>query len=133
MFLASYGRSCRDTFAVTLAERVNKIRNTNQQVPSFNDFSQFVSQQADFATNPVYSEESISRSVDTVDKYHKQNERKPKRGRRTNFATDPSTKKAIGGNSFQVSLTLCPKAHNLDGCAEFLKKPLEDRRDFIKE
>ena len=33
----------------------------------------------DLATDPVYSEESISRSVDTVDKHHKQNERKPKR------------------------------------------------------
>ena len=114
-------------------ERVNKIRSNNQQVPSFNDFSPFVSQQADFVTYPVYSEESISRSVDTVDKHHKQNERKPKRGRRTNFATDLLTKKAIGGNSFHVSLALCPKAHPLDECAEFLKKPLEDRRELIKE
>ena len=88
-------------------ERVNKIRSTNQQVPSFNDFSQFVSQQADLATYPVYSEESISRSVDIVDKHHNQNERKPKRGGLTNFATDLSTKKAIGGNSLHVSFTLC--------------------------
>ena len=114
-------------------ERVSKIRSTNQQVASFNDFSQLVSQQADLATDPVYSEESISRSVDTVDKHHKQNERKPKRGRRTNFATDLSTKKAIGGNSLPISCTLCSKAHHLDECAKFLKKPLEDRRDFIKE
>ncbi|KAK2564378.1 hypothetical protein P5673_011803 [Acropora cervicornis] len=114
-------------------ERVSKIRNTSQQVASFNDFSEFVSQQADLATDPVYSEESISRSVDTVDKHHKQNERKPKRGRRTNFATDLLTKKDIGGNSLSISCTLCSKAHLLDECAEFLKKPLEDRRNFIKE
>ena len=53
-------------------ERVRKIRNPRQQVASFTDFSEFVSQQADLATEPVYSEESISRSVDTVDKHHKQ-------------------------------------------------------------
>ena len=68
-------------------EKVSKIRSTKQQIASFNDFSQFVFQQADLATDPVYSEEGISRSMDTVDKQHKQNERKPKRGSRTNFAT----------------------------------------------
>ena len=114
-------------------EKVSKIRSTKQQIASFNDFSQFVSQQADLATDPVYSEEGISRSMDTVDKHHKQNERKPKRGRRTNFATDLSKKKATGGNSLPVSCTLCSKAHHLDECAEFLKKPLGERRDFIKE
>ena len=112
-------------------ERVSKIRNTSQQEASFNDFSEFVSQQADIATHPVYSEESISRLVDTVDKHHKENERK--RGRRTNFATDLSTKEHIGGNSLSISCTLCSKTHDLDECAKFLKKPFEDRRDFIKE
>ena len=71
--------------------------------------------------------------MDTIDKQHKQSERKPKTGRSTNFATDLSTKKAIGGNSLPISCTLCSKAHHLDECAEFLKKPLEDRRDFIKD
>ena len=69
--------------------------------------------------------------MDTIDKQHKQSERKT--GRSTNFATDLSTKKAIGGNSLPISCTLCSKAHHLDECAEFLKKPLEDRRDFIKD
>ncbi|XP_015763909.1 PREDICTED: uncharacterized protein LOC107342913 [Acropora digitifera] len=109
-------------------ERVSKIMNTSQQVASFNDFSEFVSQQADLATDPVYSEESISRSVDTVDKHHKQNERKPKRGRHTNFATGLLTKKDIGGHSLYISCTLCSKAHHLDECAEFLKKPLKERK-----
>ena len=84
------------------------IRSTKQQIASFNDLSQFVSRQADLATDPVYSEEAISRSTDTADKHHKQNERKPKRGRRTNFATDLSKKMATGGNSPPISCTLCP-------------------------
>ena len=36
-------------------EKVSKIRSTKQQIASFNDFSQFVSQQADLVTNPVYN------------------------------------------------------------------------------
>ena len=92
-----------------------------------------MSQQADLATDPVYSEEGISRLMNTDEKHHKQNERKPKRGTRTNFATDLSRKKATGGDSFPVSWTMCSKAHHLDECAEFLKKPLGERRDFIKE
>ena len=63
-------------------ERVSKIRSINQQLASFSDFSQFVSQQVDLATDP---EESISRSMDTVEKHYEQNERKPKRGSRTDF------------------------------------------------
>ena len=75
-------------------EKVSQIRSIKQQIASFNDFSQFVSQQADLVTDPVFSEEGISRTMDTVDKHHKQNEHKPKRGRRTNFATDLSKTKA---------------------------------------
>ena len=59
-------------------KRVSKIRITNQQLASFNDFSQFVSKQADLATDPVYSEESISRSVNTGDKHQEQKQCKPK-------------------------------------------------------
>ena len=60
-------------------EKVSKMRSNTQQTATFNDFSQFVSQPADLATDPVYSEEGISRTMDTVDKHHKQNGRKPKR------------------------------------------------------
>ena len=66
------------------------------------------------------------------DKEH-QSTCKPKRVRRTNFATDLSTKKAIEGNSLLINCTLCSKAHHLDECAEFHKNPLEDRGDFIKK
>ena len=75
-------------------ERVRKISSTKQQIAGFNDLFQSVSRQADLATDPPYSEEGISIPMDTVNKHHKQNERKPKieRGRCTNFATDLSRK-----------------------------------------
>ena len=38
-----------------------------------------------------------------------------------------------GGKSLPIICTLCSKAYHLDECTEFLKKPLGERRDFIKE
>lgn len=60
-------------------ERGSTITSIKGQIASFNDFCQFVSEQADLATDPVYSEEGISRPVDTVDKHRKSGERKTKR------------------------------------------------------
>ena len=93
-------------------EKVSKIRSTKKQIASFNDFFQFVSQQADLATDPVFSKEGISRPMDTVDKHHKQNARKPKRERRTNFATDLSKKRATGGNSLPTTTDFVPPFRN---------------------
>ena len=60
-------------------ERVSRIRSVKGQTASFNEFCSFVSEQADLATDPIYSEESISKAMNAVKKYHKQNERKTKR------------------------------------------------------
>ena len=109
-------------------ERVSRFRSVKGQTVSFNDFCQFVSEQADLATDQIYSEEGISKPMDAVDKYHKQNERKTKRGRGTNFAKGLSGKNGSGGNSYPISCTLCFKAHHLDECAE-----LVERRDVIKQ
>ena len=87
MLCVSYAKSCRDIYASKWTERVSRIRNVKRQTASFNDFCQFVSKQADLATDPINSEEGISKPMDTVDKYHKQNERKTKRGRGNNFGT----------------------------------------------
>ncbi|KAJ7350169.1 hypothetical protein OS493_038040 [Desmophyllum pertusum] len=53
-------------------ERVRKIRSTKERMANFSDFCQFVSEQADLATDPIYSEEIISRPKDARDKYRKQ-------------------------------------------------------------
>ena len=52
-------------------ERVSKIRGNRGQADNFNNFCQFVSKQADLTTDPVYSEEGISRPKDIVDEYCK--------------------------------------------------------------
>ena len=48
-------------------ERVGKIRSNKGQAANFNNVCQFVSKQADFATDLVYSEEGISGPKDTID------------------------------------------------------------------
>lgn len=68
-------------------ERVCKIGSVKGQTVTFDDFCQFVSEQADLATGPIYTEEGITKPMDAVEKYHKQNEHKTKRGRGTNFTT----------------------------------------------
>ena len=75
-------------------ERVSRIRSVKGQTASFNDFCQFVSEKADLATDPIHSEECISKPMDAVEKYHKRSERKTKRGRGTIFETGLSGKNA---------------------------------------
>ena len=52
-------------------ERFSKIRGNRGEAENFNNFCQFVSKQADLTTDPVYSEEGISRPKDIVDEYCK--------------------------------------------------------------
>ena len=54
-----------------MAEGVGRIRSNKRQAANFNNLYQFVSEQADLVTDPVYSEEGISRPKDAVDEYRK--------------------------------------------------------------
>ena len=60
-------------------ERVSKIRNASERMASFNDFCQFVSEQADLVTDPIYSEETVARSKDGDVKFRRSGDRKFKR------------------------------------------------------
>ena len=57
-------------------ERVSKIRNASEQMTSFNDFCKFVSEQADLATDPIYSEEAVARSKDGDVKFRRSGDRR---------------------------------------------------------
>ena len=52
-------------------EWVGKMRSNKGQAANSNNFCQFVSKEADFETDLVYSAEGISRPKDTVDEYRK--------------------------------------------------------------
>ena len=114
-------------------ERVSKIRNAKERMADFSDFCQFVSEQADLATDPIYPEEMVSRSRDTDEKFRKPQYRRSRRDKGSNFGTNISKPDGGRRNSGSRSCTLCSKAHDLDECTEFLKKPLTEWRNFVKE
>ena len=106
-------------------ERVSKIRNASEWMASFNDFCQFVSEQADLATDPIYSEETVARSKNGDVKFRRSGDRRFKRekGGRMESTRNPPSR----------SCNLCCKPHDLDECSEFLKEPLTERRNFVKD
>ena len=114
-------------------ERVSKIRNASERMASFNDFCQFVSEQADLATDPIYSEETVVRSKDGDAKFCRLRDRRFKREKGSSFGTNMSKPDGSTRNPRFRSCTLCSKPHDLDECSEFLKKPLTERRNFVKE
>ena len=65
MLCASYGKSCLDIYAVSgLKELAGLGVSRDRQTATFNDFCQFVSEQADLATDTIYSEEVITKPMD---------------------------------------------------------------------
>ena len=115
------------------SERVSKIRNALERMASFNYFCQFVSEQADLATDPVYSEETVARPKDTDVKFRRTGDRRFRRDKGSSFGTNVSKPDGSTRNPRSLSCALCSKAHDLDECSEFLKKPLTERRNFVKE
>jgi len=113
-------------------ERVSKIRSAMEHMADFGDFCQFVSEQADLATDPIYSEEVVSKSRETGEKFRKPGDRRFNRGKGSSFGTNISKPDGGTRNPHSRSCTLCSKAHDLDECAEFLRKPLTERRNFVK-
>ena len=95
-------------------ERVSKIRNASEGMASFNDFCQFVSEQADLATDPIYSEETVARSKDGDAKFCRLRDRRFKREKDSSFGTNMSKPAGSTRNPRSRSCTLCSKPHDLD-------------------
>ena len=114
-------------------ERNNRTKSAKGKIADFEEFSQFVREQADLATDPVFSEQYVSKpNHDEKDRgTHLKFTRKPlKRGKGTNLATGVNQEDS---NQQTVVCSLCKKPHNLNECEQFLKKSLSDRRDFVVE
>ena len=117
----------------TWTERNNRTNSAKGRIADFEEFSQFVREQADLATDPVFSEQCVSKpNHDEKDRGTRLKfTRKPlKRGKGTNLATGVNQEDS---NQQTVVCSLCKKPHNLNQCEQFLKKSLSDRRDFVVE
>ena len=104
-------------------ERANAIRVAKGRMAGFEDFVQFVTKQADLATDPVYSEELVTlESSQPTTRDH--------RNKESNFRTFPKEQnEQLKGIPPCV---VCHKMHNLDQCFQFKKRTLSQRKDFLK-
>ena len=114
-------------------ERNNKTKIEKGRIADFEEFSQFVRKQAELATDPVFSEENVTKPHhDEKDKgTHVKFRRRPRsRGKGTSLATGL---KQEGRKEQSTSCSLCKRPHNLNDCEQFLKKTLTERWEFVVE
>ena len=114
-------------------EKNNKTKSAKGRIADFEEFSQFVREQAELATDPVFSEESVS----------KPREDEKGKGTHLKFGRRSVNKRkeiilATGLNQGNINrrtlvCPLCNKPHNLNECEQFLKKTLIERREFVVE
>ena len=110
------------------------LRSTQSRNATFSEFSKFITEQAELATDPVFSEEFSKRlNEESKDKsgdggrYRKGKARKGTR----NSGTEDREKEENRGRV--KNCTLCSKPHDLNECEEFGKKTLPERKDLIRE
>ena len=105
-------------------ERNNKTKSAKGRIADFEELSQFVREQAELATDPVFSEENVTKPHhDEKDKgtHVKFRSRPRSRGKGTSLATGL---KQEDKREQYTSCSLCKRPHNLNDCEQFLKKAL---------
>ena len=98
---------------------------------TFSEFSKFVTEQAELATNPVFSEEFSERwKEEGKDKSSDGGRYLRGKGTRT-FGTEAKEREEYKERIKKC--TLCSKPHDLNECEEFGKKTLPERKDLIRK
>ena len=112
-------------------ERASKIRSAQSRNATFSEFTRFVTEQAEFASDPVFSEEYLEK-LKEESKDKSSDSRRYQRSKSTrSFGTEAREKEEHKGRIKKC--TLCSKPHDLDECEEFGKKTLPERKDLIRE
>ena len=110
-------------------ERASRIRSSQSRNATFDEFSKFVAEQADFATDPVFSEEVLER-LKEENKDKSGDDGRYRKGKSTrNFGTNVGEDR----KGHIKKCVLCSKQHDLNECEEFGKKTLPERKDLIRE
>ena len=108
-------------------ERNSKTKSAKGRIADFDEFSQFVREQAELATDPLFSVESVTKPHhDEKDKgtHVKFRRMSRSRGKGTSLATGL---KQEGRTKQPLLCSLCKKPHNLNDCEQFLKKTLTEQ------
>ena len=85
------------------------------------------------ATDPIYSEETVARSKDGDVNFCRPGYRRYRRYKGSSFGANVSKPKGSTRKPLSRGNALYFKAHVLNECSEFLKKPLTERKNFMKE
>ena len=118
----------------------NKLRLSRETIPAFADFVSFVKTEVGIAMDPIFSREALNRVVEPdrsrKDKYINKPKVAGDRLRPSSYVSSHAT--AIDTNTRITAETnlvcqLCRKVHDLDDCQEYLKKNIQERREFLKE
>ena len=106
-------------------ERASSIRSTKDKMADFEDFVQFVTRQADLATDPIYAEELVK-------KESPYRTRRDQRSKGSSFATGSFRVNEHSRRSDTTPCTVCQKMYDLDHCLEFKKQSLAERKNWIR-
>lgn len=110
----------------------------NEVFPPFSEFVKFVVKEADIVCDPVLSspplnEEDSNRTISERNKDKKP--RFPRRPRDANAFTTSSNEEKSGPAETKPPLAVkscfyCKKSHDIDACPEFVKRTINERKEF---
>ena len=106
-------------------ERANSIKITKGHMAKFEEFVEFISKQADLATDPVYSEELVNKEIPV-------GARREQRNKGLSFATGSKEENENQPKGDVTPCTVCQRKHDLDQCMEFKKLSLAQRKNLLK-
>ena len=121
---------------VRWCRHANDILKTEARIASFHDLAEFVKKEADFATDPVFSPQTLKeeRKIDKRNEDKEQDMRKWKSSKySSSFSTNiDSPQPRIRDQPPNVHrCSICTRSHSLENCQEFKKMNLKQRKDFI--
>ena len=118
----------------------NRWRVSRQTIPAFAEFVAFVKSEAGIATDPVFSRDALSRVMEPArtykDKYAHKSKVVDDRSRPRSCVTNHATAIAANDeNTKEANLVCqqCEKTHDLNDCQSYLKKSLQERKEFLKD
>ena len=118
-------------------ELVSKARRFENKVLSFHDLAEFVEIAADTANDPVYGQTALTTRHNVMKKTDEDgpnhNKTTMTRQKSSTFATSISGNTPQSDNNDLITCPLCHQYHDLESCAAFLEKSVNDRRAFLKD
>ena len=116
--------------------RMDKIRRKKHRYPKFREFSRFVQKEADLVNDPALHAHSNSKDPAKQSSRPDQKSHSDRQGNRDQHRERPPRRNVFAGSSqpSQVTCIFCKKkGHLMEVCRSFLKKTVQDRRDYVKK